>query len=162
MWEESEFRFSTKVGLCCKATPSERFGTFCVYVVLQFGTQSDGCATCRSVCGAVTGWVYGMCRQGLSQNKPPLCGVPHTASVCLSVCVSCCCTADSIAQFVFVTGAMSTIVPPSQGAAVRRVATFNVSSRREKSLSASISYTTAPPRMFTSKLCDFVTPYSLV
>jgi hypothetical protein len=51
---------------------------------------------------------------------------------------------------------MSSFVPQQagaiQGTAIRRVATFNVSSRREKSLSASISYTTAPPRMFTSKL----------
>jgi hypothetical protein len=46
--------------------------------------------------------------------------------------------------------AMSTFVS-QQGTAVHRVATFNVSSRREKSLSASIRYTSAPPRMFTSK-----------
>jgi hypothetical protein len=82
-----------------------------------------------------------------------VCGVPHTGRWLLP-------NRQSVAQFVFVSGAMSTFVPPPQGAAVRRVATFNVSSRREKSLSASISYTTAPPRMFTSKLCD-VTPYSL-
>ncbi|KAJ4427952.1 hypothetical protein ANN_23965 [Periplaneta americana] len=39
---------------------------------------------------------------------------------------------------------------PLQGTAVRRAASFNIASRKEKSLSASISYTTAPPRMFTS------------
>ncbi|PSN34741.1 hypothetical protein C0J52_23122 [Blattella germanica] len=39
---------------------------------------------------------------------------------------------------------------PSGSATVRRSATFNVALRKEKSLSASISYTTAPPRMFTS------------
>jgi hypothetical protein len=86
--------------------------------------------------------------------------LPHAAR-CLSVS----CRTCSLAQFVFVAGDMSTFLSPQagavQGAAVRRVATFNVSSRREKSLSASISYTTAPPRMFTSKLYD-VTPYSLV
>jgi len=92
----------------------------------------------------------------------PHCVVSHTLRVCLSVCLLLLHCRLPVAQFVFVNGAMSTVVPPSQGAAVRRVATFSVSSRREKSLSASISYTTAPPRMFTSKLCDFVTPYSLV
>ena len=72
---------------------------------------------------------------------------------------------QSHSQFVFGGRTMSSFVPPQtgavQGTAVRRVATFSVASRREKSLSVSVSYTTAPPRMFTSKLRD-ATPYSLI
>ena len=43
-----------------------------------------------------------------------------------------------------------------QTTAVRRSATFNVANRKNKSLSAAITYTTAPPRMFTSEQDPYI------